>query len=234
MNGATFNFFKDSDYPTYKEMYNYMIANEKDVMPETNDVGLAKVKTEEYAFLMESSSIEYTIERECNMTQIGGLLDEKGYGIAIKKYSPYRHHLNTALLKLSESGIITELKKKWWQEKRGGGKCRENGGTSSAEELGLNNVGGVFLVLTVGVALSCVYTIFELLLDVGRTSIRENVSFKEELMNELKFIMKCSSSKPTRRRNGTSSKSEDNSTRGCTPPYGFIPTVITTSPTDDK
>ncbi|XP_072745109.1 glutamate receptor ionotropic, kainate 2 isoform X2 [Anoplolepis gracilipes] len=234
LNGATFNFFKDSDYSTYKEMYNYMIANEKDVMPETNDLGLAKVKTEEYAFLMESSSIEYTIERECNMTQIGGLLDEKGYGIAIKKYSPYRHHLNTALLKLSESGIITELKKKWWQEKRGGGKCRENGGTSSAEELGLNNVGGVFLVLTVGVALSCVYTIFELLLDVGRTSIRENVSFKEELMNELKFIMKCSSSKPTRRRNGTSSKSEDNSTRGCTPPYGFIPTVITTSPTDDK
>lgn len=40
--------------------------------------------------------------------------------------SPYRHHLNTALLKLSESGIITELKKKWWQQKRGGGKCQVN------------------------------------------------------------------------------------------------------------
>lgn len=27
----------------------------------------------------------YTVERECNVTQVGGLLDEKGYGIAIKK-----------------------------------------------------------------------------------------------------------------------------------------------------
>lgn len=60
------------------------------------------------------------------------------------------------------------------------------------------------------------------------------VSFKQELLNELKFIAKGSSSKPTQRGNGASSKSENNSTRGCTPPYGFIPTVITTSPTDDK
>lgn len=59
------------------------------------------------------------------------------------------------------------------------------------------------------------------------------VSFKQELINELKFITKGSSTKPTRR-NGASDKSENDSTRGCTPPYGFIPTVITTSPTDDK
>lgn len=34
---------------------------------------------------MESSSIEYVIERDCDVTQIGGLLDDKGYGIAMKK-----------------------------------------------------------------------------------------------------------------------------------------------------
>jgi glutamate receptor, ionotropic, invertebrate len=31
-----------------------------------------------YAFLMESTSIEYTIERKCDLTQIGGMLDSKG------------------------------------------------------------------------------------------------------------------------------------------------------------
>ena len=36
-----------------------------------------------YAFLMESTTIEYVIERECDTTQIGGLLDSKGYGIAL-------------------------------------------------------------------------------------------------------------------------------------------------------
>ena len=38
--------------------------------------------------------------------------------------SPYRHPLNTAVLKLQQSGLITELKKKWWTQKRGGGTCR--------------------------------------------------------------------------------------------------------------
>lgn len=36
-----------------------------------------------YAFLMESTSIEYVIERNCDLTQVGGLLDSKGYGIAM-------------------------------------------------------------------------------------------------------------------------------------------------------
>lgn len=36
-----------------------------------------------YAFLMESTSVEYVIERNCKLTQIGGLLDSKGYGIAL-------------------------------------------------------------------------------------------------------------------------------------------------------
>ena len=38
-----------------------------------------------YAFFMESATIEYITERYCNLTQIGGLLDNKGYGIATKK-----------------------------------------------------------------------------------------------------------------------------------------------------
>lgn len=122
-----------------------------DVLTKDNDEGLKKVLQENYAFLMESSSIEYIIQRECNVTKVGGLLDQKGYGIAMRKGkycrtylssimdrnfvdidqlilfvvedSSYRHSLNTAILKLQESGRITELKKKWWTQKRGGGKC---------------------------------------------------------------------------------------------------------------
>lgn len=56
-------------------------------MPNDNDVGVRKAydENEDYAFLMESSSIEYQTERHCEITQIGGLLDDKGYGIAMKK-----------------------------------------------------------------------------------------------------------------------------------------------------
>lgn len=39
--------------------------------------------TGNYAFLMESTSIEYVIERNCELTQVGSMLDSKGYGIAM-------------------------------------------------------------------------------------------------------------------------------------------------------
>lgn len=56
-------------------------------MPDDNDKGveMASKASNDYAFLMESSSIEYVIERNCDVDQVGGLLDDKGYGIAMKK-----------------------------------------------------------------------------------------------------------------------------------------------------
>lgn len=36
---------------------------------------------------------------------------------------PYRNKLNTAVLHMQETGLLSQLKKKWWEEKRGGGKC---------------------------------------------------------------------------------------------------------------
>jgi hypothetical protein len=37
-----------------------------------------------YAFLMESSTIEFFTERKCDLTQVGGMIDSKGYGIAMR------------------------------------------------------------------------------------------------------------------------------------------------------
>jgi len=55
------------------------------VFVQSNPEGIELVKKSNglYAFLMESTTIEYVIERECDTTQIGGLLDSKGYGIAL-------------------------------------------------------------------------------------------------------------------------------------------------------
>ncbi|XP_047363593.1 glutamate receptor ionotropic, kainate 2-like isoform X4 [Vespa velutina] len=238
--GSTFEFFKnyanskEASYQTYKDMYNYMTSND-DVLTKDNEEGLTKVLQENYAFLMESSSIEYIIQRECNVTKVGGLLDQKGYGIAMRKDSSYRHQLNTAILKLQESGRITELKKKWWTQKRGGGKCEEGAPPSSAEELNLNHVGGVFLVLFVGIGFSFIFTLFELIWEVAVKSIKENLSFKEEMLEEIKFVAKCTSAtKSVRERKNSSHRSGEDSTEDCSPPYGFVPTVITTSPDDDN
>lgn len=61
-----------------------------------NDQGKKRVEQGGYAYLMEGASIEYIVERNCNLTQIGGLLDTKGYGIALRK-SKY-HQLDLMIL----------------------------------------------------------------------------------------------------------------------------------------
>ena len=79
----------------------------------------------EYAFLMESNSIQYQIERNCDLIQVprnwacndktfplirtdfgiwcrqvGKLLDSKGYGIAFTPGSLYRVPISSAILQL--------------------------------------------------------------------------------------------------------------------------------------
>lgn len=44
--------------------------------------GIDRVEAGGYAYLMESTSIEYITQRNCNLMQVGGLLDSKGYGVA--------------------------------------------------------------------------------------------------------------------------------------------------------
>lgn len=63
--GSTLNFFKEADHPTYRNMYAYMMAH-PELLTSDNIQGLEWAMTKNYAFLMESSSIEYIIERNCN------------------------------------------------------------------------------------------------------------------------------------------------------------------------
>lgn len=66
-------------------MNDFMVKN-PDLLFETNLEGVNRVKSDNnYAFLMESTSIEYHIVRECKLMKVGEPLDEKGYGIAMVK-----------------------------------------------------------------------------------------------------------------------------------------------------
>ncbi|CAB0003452.1 unnamed protein product [Nesidiocoris tenuis] len=171
-----------------KKMWQFMSAN-PDVMMESNEAGVDRVDNNlDYAFLMESTSIEYETERRCNLFRVGRELDEKGYGIVMRQNSTYRNVLSRSVVKLQERGKLNELKTKWWKEKRGGGSCQEDP-PNDADDLGLDNVGGVFVVLLGG----CIFAVFlafgELFYDIYYRE--DKVSFKDELMYEIRFIMRC-------------------------------------------
>ncbi|CAG2169409.1 unnamed protein product, partial [Oppiella nova] len=162
--GSTASFFSESNITTYKRMWKFM-SSHPDVLQRSNEYGKRAVEKGEgkYAFLMESASIEYTVERNCNLTQIGGLLDSKGYGIAAPKDSPLRTPLSQAILQLQESGALLILKERWWKQKKGGGQCMDDAkkGSGSVTPLKIDNVGGVFVVLLGGLSFSLFVAILE-------------------------------------------------------------------------
>ncbi|CAL8366072.1 unnamed protein product [Arctogadus glacialis] len=64
---------------------------------------------------MEQHHDEYYRGLNCNLTQIGGLLDTKGYGIGMTLGSPYRDEITLAVLQLQENNRLEILKRKWWE-----------------------------------------------------------------------------------------------------------------------
>jgi len=75
----------------YRQMYENMMKN-PGVLVSTNEEGLHLVKNGGYAYFMESTTIEYKTERDCEVARVGDLLDSKGYGIAMRKgvyHSPH-------------------------------------------------------------------------------------------------------------------------------------------------
>ena len=68
--------------------------------------GIERVLRGNYAFLCESSMLDYVVQRDCNLTQIGGLVDSKGYGIATPKGSRWKDRISQAILFLQEKSAI--------------------------------------------------------------------------------------------------------------------------------
>ncbi|XP_050461364.1 glutamate receptor ionotropic, kainate 2 isoform X3 [Cataglyphis hispanica] len=203
--GSTAAFFRDSNFSTYQRMWSFMDSAKPTVFTSSNGEGVDRVIKGKgsYAFLMESTSIEYVIERNCDLTQVGGLLDSKGYGIAMPPNSPYRTAINGAILKLQEEGKLHVLKTRWWKEKRGGGSCRDeiSKSSSAANELGLANVGGVFVVLMGGMGVACVIAVCEFVWKSRKVAIEERKSVCSEMASELRYALDCGNGnkKPSRK-----------------------------------
>ncbi|XP_047488931.1 glutamate receptor ionotropic, kainate 2-like, partial [Penaeus chinensis] len=159
--GSTMAFFRDSKIETYQKMWRYMESKRPSVFVPTIEEGVRRVLEGNYAFLMESTMLDYTIQRNCNLTQVGGLLNSNSYGIATPIGSPWRDKISLAILELQEKGVIQMLYSKWW--KNTGDVCNrdDKNKDSKANALGVENIGGVFVVLLCGLALAIVVAILE-------------------------------------------------------------------------
>lgn len=78
---------------------------------------------------------------------------------------------------------MNQLHEKWWVERNpGAGQCgKDTGGGGDTPELGMDNVGGVFLVLGAGLSVAITVGIIDFLWNIRQISIDEKVLNIESL-----------------------------------------------------
>ncbi|KAG5684282.1 hypothetical protein PVAND_013518 [Polypedilum vanderplanki] len=182
--GSTMKFFQDSNFTTYQRMWAAMESNGDSFMQTSNDDGVKRVEKGNYAFMMESVPMEYQTARNCKLMQVGGLLDSKGYGIALPIDSPYRKHFSKQILKLQESGKLNELKDTWWKAPKGE-ECPPI--EKAHDDLDIGNVGGVFLVLIGGCIFAFFVACIEFIINVQKVAIEEKITHWNAFKSEIYF-----------------------------------------------
>ncbi|CAJ0956233.1 unnamed protein product [Ranitomeya imitator] len=174
-----------SHISTFEKMWAFMSSKPSSLV-KSNEEGIQRVLSSDYALLMESTAIEYITQRNCNLTQIGGLIDSKGYGIGTPMGSPYRDRISIAILQLQEADEIHKMKERWW---RAGGCPDERNKEASA--LGIQNMGGIFIVLAAGLILSVVVAVAEFIYKLRKTAEREQRSFCSTMADEIRLSLTC-------------------------------------------
>jgi len=188
--GSTNSFFKGSTIPTYQKLNAFMESAKPSVYTSGNKAGIERVQKEDglYAFFMEAAAIEYHIERKCDLKQLGGLLDSKGYGIALPKDSPYTGAISQGVIRLIEKGEVTKLKKKWWEKERGGGACKEKA-NAGGDQMGVAALAGLYAMLMAGMVAAAIIAICEFTWRKRKLAVDENTSVWREMWEELKFAI---------------------------------------------
>ncbi|XP_025205516.1 glutamate receptor ionotropic, kainate 2 isoform X1 [Melanaphis sacchari] len=200
--GTTMTFFRDSMIETYKKMWAYMQKKKPSVFVTSYDEGIERVLQGNFAFLMESTMLDYVVQRNCNLTQINGLLDSKGYGIATPMGSPWKDQISLSILDLQEKGEIQMLYNKWWKPPNDMCVPEKSGAGAKTNTLDFKNICGVFAVLLVGLIISIMVSMFEFYhyrKKIKQIEQKQRIgpqrSIWRDLVDELWFVLKCQGSR---------------------------------------
>ncbi|XP_045075329.1 glutamate receptor ionotropic, kainate 3-like, partial [Coregonus clupeaformis] len=185
--GATMSFFKKSKVSTFEKMWAFMSSKQSTSLVKSIEDGIQRVLKSDYALLMESTTIDYITRQNCNLTQVGGIIDSKGYGIGTPMGSPYRDKVTIAILNILEDGRLHMLKEKWWSSS----SCLDEEHRESAGPMGIQNLGGIFIVLASGLVLSVFVAIAEFIYKLRKTAKREQRSFCSAMVDEIRQSFTC-------------------------------------------
>ncbi|XP_038863454.1 probable glutamate receptor [Salvelinus namaycush] len=152
--GSTFNFFKNSNNPTYRRIYQHMERKKSCVA--SVEEGNRRTQEGNYAFIGEAASLDLAVARYCNLIRSSELIAMRGYSIAAPLGFPMMKNITVAILQLSESGELAFLQSKWWAS-----SCLPEGG-QAPHALQPHLLRGLFLLLALGLGLGLLMALLEL------------------------------------------------------------------------
>uniref|UniRef100_A0A3Q4BX24 Kainate-binding protein n=1 Tax=Mola mola TaxID=94237 RepID=A0A3Q4BX24_MOLML len=154
--GATMMFFKNSNNPIYRRIYQHM--ERKKSFVSSMEEGVRRTQEGNFAFIGETAFLDLAVARSCKLIRSQEVTTVRGYSIAAPKGSPLVKNLTIAILQLSESGELTFLRDKWWAS-----SCVDADESQASEALQAHDLGGLFLLLGLGLSVGLLLALLELL-----------------------------------------------------------------------
>ncbi|XP_012259587.2 ionotropic receptor 25a-like [Athalia rosae] len=152
------------DYPVsdrYTKMYQAMKEAEfpKNMSEAIERVRASKSSGEGFAFIGDATDIRYLTLTNCDLIMVGEEFSRKPYAIAVQQGSPLKDQFNNALLSLLNKRRLEKLKEKWWNRNPLKKTCAKE--DDQSDGISIQNIGGVFIVIFVGIGLACMTLAFE-------------------------------------------------------------------------
>lgn len=164
--GNTYHRLKSS--PSLKKFWHKMNNDHANVYVKDMFEGIERVKSSNgrYALLGESPQLRYIAsEKPCVLQVVGEYIVRTQYAMAVAKDSPLGGYLSGAVEALRENSILEDLERDWWNLEDRRQHCTnltkwERAGVYS---MTTNDIQGVYYVLMIGVGLSVIVFVVELI-----------------------------------------------------------------------
>ena len=109
------------------------------------------------AFIADTPKLAHMVskQQDCSLKLAGEPFFFSGYGIALRKNSTWNTRLSFAITVLVREGFVTKLQAKWLGS--GCGDVPQPG----SEKMGVNDIGGAFLIVCFGCIASGMFLLLE-------------------------------------------------------------------------
>ncbi|XP_035782747.1 ionotropic receptor 25a-like isoform X2 [Anopheles albimanus] len=151
------------DYPVsdkYTKMWQAMLEAG---LPNSLDEAVQRIRNSTsasgFAFLGDATDIRYQVLTNCDLQMVGEEFSRKPYAIAVQQGSPLKDQFNNAILMLLNRRELEKLKEQWWKNDEVQNKCEKP--DDQSDGISIQNIGGVFIVIFVGIGMACITLLFE-------------------------------------------------------------------------